>query len=123
MLTKIKALLSKGIWQILAMLLVMVIAGPELLLGMELMALIEVLGASTFVLMYLSGIKLLLNKAMTKFQQFEQYSIWFIPSYQSLKQMPELVLHVIPERTLMMSLASIVTLGMSIMYINLLVNI
>lgn len=123
MLTKIRALLSKGIWQILAMLLVMVIAGPELLLSMELMALIEVLGASTFVLMYLSGIKLLLDKAMTKFQQFEQYSIWFIPSYQSLKQMPELVLHVIPERTLMMSLASIVALGMSIMYINLFINI
>jgi len=99
MLNWIKKTMSKGIWHSLAVIIVVLIAGPEVIMSMELMAMVELLGASTFVLMYLSGLKLLLSKAITKFKQFESYSIFFIPSLDTLKQMPFLAVHAIPERT------------------------
>ena len=62
MFERIKILISKGIWHSLALIIVFIMAAPEIMMGMELVALIEVLGASTFVLMYLTGIKLFLLK-------------------------------------------------------------
>jgi hypothetical protein len=47
----IKKITSKGIWYFLAVLITSWVAGPEILISMQLMGLVGLLGASTFVLM------------------------------------------------------------------------
>ncbi len=120
MLDWIKKTISKGIWHSLAVIIVVLIAGPEVMMSMELMAMIELLGASTFVLMYASGLKLLLSKVINRFKQFESYSIFFIPTRGALKQMPLLAIHAIPERTAALFFVGFMSLGMSYAYLNVL---
>lgn len=110
--------MSKGIWHSLALIIVFLMAGPEIMMGMELMALIEVLGASTFVLMYVTGVKLLLLKAWKKYQAFERYSVLFIPPLAVLKQMPSLAVHAIPERTVVITYLGIVCIAMISIFIR-----
>ncbi|MBB1431088.1 hypothetical protein [Pseudoalteromonas sp. SG43-4] len=108
----IKKIISKGIWYSLAILVVAFAAGPEILISMELMVLVEFLGASTFVLMYVSGLKLFLAKAYNSFfkpvlfpiykklQQLDPY--FFVPSYNNVKKFPSLLCHSIPGFMLLM---------------------
>jgi hypothetical protein len=104
--------MSKGIWYTLAVIVVSFAAGPEILISMELMVLVEFLGASTFVLMYVSGLKLFLAKAFSSFfkpvlfpiykklQSLDPY--FFIPSYNHVKKFPALLCHSIPGFMLLM---------------------
>jgi len=95
----IKKMTSKGIWYLLAALIAAFVAGPEIIISMELMVLVDILGASTFVLMYVTGLKLFLSNSFNKLNQFESGSFFFIPSLDTLKQMPALAIHAMPERT------------------------
>lgn len=99
MFDKLQKTIKKGGWYALAMIIVMVAAGPEIMLSMELMAMVELLGASTFVLAYWSGVKLFLAKPIACFKRFESRSMFFIPTKSVLKQMPSMIIHAIPERT------------------------
>ena len=114
----IKKTISKGGWHSLAVIIVMLIAGPEIMMSMELMAMVELLGASTFVLMYVSGLRLVFSKAINKFKKFESYSIFFIPSFDAIKQMPLLAIHAIPERSAAICFFGFMYLGMSYAYLN-----
>lgn len=96
----IKRKFSKGLWTSLAMIIVLVMAGPEIILSMELMALAEALGASTFVMVYLSGISLYFEKPIRTFVQFESKGHFFVPTFDVLKKMPSILVHMLPERTL-----------------------
>tara|TARA_B100001063_G_scaffold245871_1_gene282905 strand:+ start:2353 stop:2715 length:363 start_codon:yes stop_codon:yes gene_type:complete len=110
MLVKLKNIIAKGVWQSLALVIVFFIAGPEIMLGLEMMAMVEFLGASTFVLVYTSGIKLFIFKLINKFKRFERYYMLFLPPLSVLKKMPSIVIHAIPERTLvLLFLGSLVT--------------
>ncbi len=112
MFDRIKKITSKGIWYFLAVLIVSCVAGPEILISMELMALVEIFGASTFALMYVSGLKLFLTKAFNSFfkpvlfpiykklQQLDPY--FFVPSYNNVKKFPALLCHSIPGLMLLM---------------------
>ena len=94
-----KKITSKGVWYLLAALIAACVAGPEIIISMELMVLVELLGASTFVLAYISGFKLFILNLFNGLKKFESRSIFFIPSLDTLKQMPVLAIHTIPERT------------------------
>ena len=108
----IKKIMSKGILYTLAVIVVAFAAGPEILISMELMVLVEFLGASTFVLMYVSGLKLFLAQAFNSFfkpvlfpiykkvQQLDPY--FFVPSYNNVKKFPALLCHSIPGFMLLM---------------------
>jgi hypothetical protein len=115
---RIKGLMSKGIWHSLAIIIVFLMAGPEIMMGMEVMALIEVLGASTFVLMYLTGVKLFLLKVWKQYQKFECHSAFFVPPLVIFKQMPSLIVHAIPERTVVIFFFGFIVVGMSGVLIN-----
>jgi hypothetical protein len=114
---RLKEKCSKSVWKTLAMLIVILVAGPEVMIGMELMALVELLGASTFVLLYVTGVKVIFANVVNKFKAFESYSILFIPTLESLKQMPFLILHAIPERSTSILFIGFVTLTMPLIYL------
>ena len=80
------------------MMIIVAVAGPEVLISLELMALVEVIGASTFVMAYVSGVNLYVSTLFKKLANFERYSDWFYPSLSALKTMPSAVIHCIPER-------------------------
>ena len=61
MFIKIKRILSASAWKLVAIVLIVIVAGPELLLGMELMVLLEALGASTFVIAFVCGARVQLE--------------------------------------------------------------
>ena len=121
--TKIKTQLSKGFWSTLATIIVLMVAGPEIMLGMELMAMVELLGASTFVLAYFYGFKLWLEKAGQSLRKFESHSVFFIPTLNTLKQMPEMILHAVPERILVMSFLAFVTCTMGYAYFDMFIRL
>lgn len=122
MLDWIKKSMSKGIWHSTAVIIVVLVAGPEIMMSMELMAMVELLGASTFVLMYLSGLKLFFSKLVAKYKKFERYSVFFIPSLTTLKQMPSLAFHAIPVRTFSICFFGFIAVSMSCIYINILIG-
>ena len=123
MLNRLKTILSKASWYTLACIIVLLLAGPEIMVGMEVMALVEALGASTFVLMYLSGLKLFCSKLWNKFKSFESYSTFYFPPLSTLKEMPSLVIHAVPERTAVISFLAFATVGMSGLYFNFLIGL
>lgn len=118
MLNWLKNTLSKSIWHTLAMIIIMLVAGPEIMISMELMAIVEVLGASTFVAMYFSGLKLFICNCWDKFKTFESHSFFFIPSFDALKQMPSLFIHAIPERTIVIAYLCVLIGCTLCLYIN-----
>jgi hypothetical protein len=95
---KLKSKLTQSIWSMAAILIVMIVAGPEIMISMELMALVEVLGASTFVIAYFSGVLLYFEKPLNFIKKFESHSYLFIPTKTQFKEMPSLIIHAIPER-------------------------
>ena len=98
MFEKLKSTLTESIWKAAALLIVVLIAGPEVMISMELMTLMEVLGASTFVMAYFAGLKLYFVKTLNWLKRFESHSYLFIPTKSQLKEMPSLIAHAIPER-------------------------
>ena len=96
----------------------MLLAGPELIVSIEMMALVEVLGASTFVMMYFAGFKLFLSKMWDKYKSFENYSIFFIPTISVLKQMPSMIIHAVPERTAVALFLGMLTVMMFVINIQ-----
>lgn len=54
----------------------MLVAGPEVMMSIELMAMVELQGASTFVLMSASGLKLFFANIMVNYKKFQRYSIF-----------------------------------------------
>jgi hypothetical protein len=108
---------SKSVWHTLAIVIVFLVAGPEVMVSMELLALVELLGASTFVLLYVSGVKLFFSNYFNKFKAFESYSVLFIPSMESLKQMPSLAFHAIPERAMVILFLGLVVFTMPSIYL------
>ena len=123
MFDKLKKAASKGVWHSLAVIIVMLLAGPEIMVSIELMAMIEVLGASTFVLMYLSGIKLFFLKVWDKYKNFESHSVFFFPTLSVLKQMPSMIIHTIPDRTVVGGFLAVATVAMSVFYIQTLIAV
>jgi len=109
--------LINKVWHLMAVVIVFLVAGPEILIGMELMALIEILGASTFVMLYFSGVKLVFAKAWQKFNQFESYSTFFIPPFKDIKTMPALILHAVPERTFVITFFMLISCTLPIIYL------
>ena len=108
----LKTTLSNGIWKTMAFVIVFMLAGPELMVGMELMALVEMLGASTFVLMYYTSLKLTLLKIWKRYKNFERHSVFFVPPVFALKQMPSLLIHIVPERTASIGFLACIFFGM-----------
>jgi len=117
MLNWLKNKASKSVWHTLAVLIVVLVAGPEVMISIELMAMVELVGASTFVLLYVSGVRTFFSNVFNKFKAFESYSVFFIPTLESLKQMPFLALHAIPERSATISFICLIALPMPCIYL------
>lgn len=118
MFSSIKNQLTQGFWKIAATVIVLLLAGPEILISMELMAMVEVLGASTFVIAYFSAFKLYFEKPLNWIKRFEVYSFFFIPSKMHLKAMPSLIIHAIPERISMIAVVSFYTISITAMMVS-----
>jgi len=109
MLNKLKGYASKGLWRSLAIIIVVFVAGPEILISMELMALVEAMGASSFVLMYFSGLRLACKNTLNKLSKFE-YDFLFL-------------YHTIPHRLCAISFLTLITAVVLLGYIQLLFSV
>lgn len=111
---KIISKMKGGSTHLLACLLVIVLAGPEIILAMELNALIELVGASTFLLMHWCAFLAYVEPVFKKFREFEGEQ-FFIPRLGDIISYPALVIHAILGRSLgllfLLSLYSIMGLG------------
>jgi len=110
MINKIKQLFANKVYRSIALVLVILIAGPELMMGYELMALLEFLGPSTFVLIHLAGIKLYMVRLKNAFMNFEKHSLCYRPKASHIITMPALVIHYLPERSIVMGFLSLVSI-------------
>jgi hypothetical protein len=101
-------------WRILAVAIVVVVAGPEVHIFYEGMAILELIGAATFVFMYAVGFKLYFHNAWQIFYKFENRYHFFLPPFSTIQKCPGLICYVVPRRTTIYGvilLLSIVTLS------------
>lgn len=110
MFNKIKKLFANKLYRSIALVLVILIAGPELMMGYELMALLEFLGPSTFVLIHLAGVKLYLIKLKNAFMSFEKHSLCYRPKASYIIAMPALIIHYLPERSIVLGFLSLISI-------------
>tara|TARA_B100000700_G_C14323982_1_gene525054 strand:- start:87 stop:446 length:360 start_codon:yes stop_codon:yes gene_type:complete len=110
MFNKIKKLFANKLYRSIALVLVILIAGPELMMGYELMALLEFLGPSTFVLIHLAGVKLYLIKLKNAFMSFEKHSLCYRPKASHIIAMPALIIHYLPERSIVLGFLSLISI-------------
>lgn len=116
MLQRIKQTLAKGFWQTLAMLIVLVLAGPEIMISMELMAIVDLLGASTFVLAYVYALRAWLDKPIRWLHAFENSAQFFFPPLNVLRQMPSMAIHAVPDKICVLLFFSFLFAGMGKAY-------
>ena len=110
MFNKINQLFANKLYRSIALVLVILIAGPELMMGYELMALLEFLGPSTFVLIHLAGIKLYLVRLKNAFMRFERHSLCYRAKASHIIDMPALIIHYLPERSFVLVFLSLVSI-------------
>lgn len=87
-------------WRLLAIIIIVVVAGPEVYLYTEGMVILEIIGAATFVFMYVTGAKLYLYNAWNWFYTFENRYRFFLPSVALIKAKPGLLYYAIPTRSI-----------------------
>ena len=75
-------------------------AGPEIFIYAEGMAIMEVLGGTLFVFMYVVGFKLFFRDLWEKFFNFENRYHFFLPSLSLIRESPGLLYYAIPRRTI-----------------------
>ena len=86
-------------WQIIAISIVMFVAGPEIYVFAEGMVVIEIIGAATFVFMYVVGFKLYFYNAWNAFCKFENRYYFFLPSLGAIRSFPGLLYYAVPWRS------------------------
>jgi len=91
--------LTKRWWRLLAVAIVVLVAGPEVFIYAEGMALIEIIGAATFVFMYVVGFKMYFHSAWNAFYRFENQYHFFLPSCSIIRERPGLLYYAIPWRS------------------------
>ncbi len=76
--------------------------GPEMLAGMEMVALVEFIGVDVFLMAYFSSAVLFLRSVIDKFKQFERNSCFgcFGVRIKGLPKHVNYALFYVPERTL-----------------------
>lgn len=101
MLDKLQKYISGEAWKLFATMLIILIAGPEILLSMELIAFVNIIGADIFVILTFTSfftfcIKPILQKVIT----FEENTNFCIPPMNMVNENPACLLFLIPHRTL-----------------------
>ena len=87
------------ILRILAILIIVAVAGPEMGFGLEAFAVLDILGAELFFLSFFVGIRLLPIATVTRpFRNWiERHdSYFFIPKISQIKECPGIVFHAVP---------------------------
>ena len=87
-------------WRLLAVIIILFMAGPEIFIYAEGMAIMEVLGGTLFVFMYVVGFKLFFRDLWEKFFNFENRYHFFLPSLSLIRESPGLLYYAIPRRTI-----------------------
>lgn len=75
----------KGLWKFIAAIIVIFASGPGFSLTYELLALIDLLGADIFVLVYFTSFLALLEIPFSSIKRFVQNS-WCVPSLEQIKK-------------------------------------
>lgn len=102
--------LTKKWWRFLAVAIVVLVAGPEVFIYAEGMVVLEVVGASTFVFMYVVGFKMYFHNVWNTFSKFEnQYHPFSLSSLQMIKESPGLLYYAIPRRSSIYAICLIVS--------------
>lgn len=91
--------LTEKWWKLLAVVIIVVAAGPEAFVYAEGMAILEVLGAATFVFMYVVGAKMYWHNLWNWFTDFENRYHFFLPSFSLIRETPGLLFYAIPRRS------------------------
>ena len=96
---KLKALLRDPLLRVLAILLVAIMAGAEIGIGMELAAMLDVLGAEMFLFTFIVGVRMLpiwiiFDRLAGLLQRVDSY--FFVPSAKQVAHCPGIVMHALP---------------------------
>lgn len=85
--------LTRKWWRLIAVIIIVLAAGPEIFLYAEGMVMLEAVGAATFVFMYVIGVKSYLRNLWDWFFNFENRYHIFLPSLSILRVGAEITSH------------------------------
>ena len=98
LLVRLRAVPRRVVMQVLAVLLITAIAGPDVGLSMEMFALLDGLGAELFLFSFVVGLRLYFHIACLQVRLFFERKdpYFFIPSRQQVATCPGIIVHAIP---------------------------
>jgi hypothetical protein len=86
--------------RLLAIMIIVVVAGPEVYLFTEGIVILEIIGAATFVFMYAVGAKLYCHNAWNWLYTFENRYHFFMPSAALIRAKPGFLYFALPTRSI-----------------------
>ena len=90
-----RSLAKNRLLHLVALVLIGIVAGPEVGFGMEAVALLDAMGAELFLLAF-GGVHIFFYWERTKrlFERFDPY--FFVPTRDQIKQVPGVIAHAVP---------------------------
>jgi putative effector of murein hydrolase LrgA (UPF0299 family) len=85
--------------RLIAILLIVLIAGPEIGIALDLTILLDIVGAELFLLSFIVGIRMMpwrfiVDRVVTFLYRIDPY--FFIPSARQIRQCPPIAVHAVP---------------------------
>jgi hypothetical protein len=98
-LSRLKRLLKNGAFRLAAVMLIVLIAGPEVGIALDLTIVLDVVGAELFLLSFLVGLRMVpwwfvFDRVAAFLYRIDPY--FFVPGMRQVRQCPPLAVHVVP---------------------------
>ncbi len=98
-LRKLRALAKNGTLRLAAIILIILIAGPEVGIAIDLTILLDLVGSELFLLSFIVGIRMIpwrfaADCVLAFLYRVDRY--FFIPSAQQVRQCPPIAMHAVP---------------------------
>jgi hypothetical protein len=99
MLRKLRSLAKNGSLGLAAIILIVLIAGPEIGIALDLTVLLDIVGAELFLFSFIVGIRMIpwrfvADRAVALLYRIDPW--FFVPSTQQIRRCPPIAVHVVP---------------------------
>jgi hypothetical protein len=96
----------KGVWVFMAVAIIISLSGPGFIFAFDLLAMIDLFGVETFVLLYISGFLVFIRKPILFIKTICRENV-FVPSWKLIKEDSRCLYFLIPNGTLVYGMCAI----------------
>jgi hypothetical protein len=97
----------KGVWVFMAVVIFIFLSGPGFVFAFDLLAMIDLFGVETFVLLYISGFLVFIQKPILFVKTIHRENV-FVPSWKLIKEDSRCLYFLIPNGSLVYGMCAMV---------------